>query len=208
MKRFSYYYWSTVIKPGEAFRGLIKEPGFLKYSFLAVLITATLYTLVYVFLVSGGGQPFKPWLDIPVESYYQYNVFFCAPSMFLAWTLAAGVVHLLSRFITPVGTFEQTLSVFGFGISIASWSTGIHDILTSLMGAVHIINQREYELALNTPTIWRTILWILLVAYVAWFIILFSKGVKAVYTVKTWQATLLGSTAFIIYQLFFLIFNR
>jgi hypothetical protein len=29
-----------------------------------------------VFLIFGGGQPFKPWLDIPSETYYRYNVFF------------------------------------------------------------------------------------------------------------------------------------
>jgi hypothetical protein len=41
------------------------------------------------------------------------------------------------------GSFEQTLIVFGFGISIASWSTGIHDIITSFLGGIHVINQRE-----------------------------------------------------------------
>lgn len=205
---FANYYWSSIVRPGVAFNNLIKDNKSLRFSIVAISITAILYTLVYVFLIFGGGQPFKPWLDIPLETYYNYNVFFCAPSMFLGWILASGVVHILSRIVTTSGTFEQTLCVFGFGISIASWTTGIHDVLTSFLGAIHVINQNDYELALNTPTIWRTLLWLQMSAYLIWFIILFAKGVRSVYAVNIRQASILGTTGFIIYQLFFLIFNR
>lgn len=140
---FANYYWSSIVRPGIAFEHIIKDNKSLRFSVVAVSITAILYTLVYVFLIFGGGQPFKPWLDIPLETYYNYNVFFCAPSMFLGWILASGVVHTLSRVVTTSGTFEQTLCVFGFGISIASWTTGAHDVLTSFLGAIHIINQRD-----------------------------------------------------------------
>lgn len=159
-------------------------------------------------MIFGGGKPFNPWLDIPLESYYKYNVFFCSPSVFLGWILASGVVHTLSRIITDTGTFEKTLSVFGFGISIASWTTGIHDLLSSFLGAIHVINQNKFEIALNSPTIWRTLLWILMSAYLIWFLILFSKAAKSVYAINKWQATILGTIGFITYQMFFFIFNR
>ncbi len=94
------------------------DPASMLKSTYAVLIMAILYTCVYVFLIFGGGQPFKPWLAIPLETYYQYNVFFCAPSMFLGWILAAGVVHVLSRCFVDKGSFDQTLTVFGFGIGL------------------------------------------------------------------------------------------
>lgn len=205
---FSWYYRGTITRPQSTFEALLRDNKSLPKGFHAVLITAVLYTFVYVFLIFGGGQPFSPWLNIPLETYYRYNVFFCAPSMFAGWILAAGVVHSLSRLITKTGTFEQILSVFGFGISIASWTTGIHDFATSFLGAIHIINQHDYELALNTPTIWRTLLWIQMIAYLAWFIILFSKGTKTVYHITTWQSVISGALGFIIYQSFFLIFNR
>ncbi len=202
------YYRATFVQPGKTFESLISDRRALGLSLKAVLIIAVLYTFVYIFLIFGGGQPFKPWLDIPLDIYYRYNVFFCAPSMFLGWILAAGVVQVLSRFLSGKGTFEQILSVFGFGIGIASWSTGIHDILTSFLGAVHLIDQRDYELALNSPTIWRTLLWIQMIIYLLWFVFLFSKGVLAVYQIKKWQAIFLGTVGFLVYQLFFLIFNR
>jgi hypothetical protein len=205
---FLKYYAGTITRPRLTFENLIVDRKYLSMSFIAVSITAILYTFVYVFLIFGGGQPFKPWLDIPLETYYRYNVFFCAPSMFLGWILASGVVHSVTRFITKVGSFEQTLAVFAFGLSIASWTTGIHDVLTSFLGAVHVINQHDYELALNTPTIWRTVLWIQMIAYLIWFMILFSKGVKTVYRLTTIQSVILGILGFFVYQLFFLIFNR
>lgn len=205
---FWVYYTGVIFRPQKTFEALLTNPASLTRSAYAVFIMAIVYSCVYVFLIFGGGQPFKPWLAIPLETYYQYNVFFCAPSMFLGWILAAGVVHILSRTITHVGSFEQTLTVFGFGIGIASWSTGVHDWITSLLGAFHIIDQRSYEVALNSPTLWRTLLWIQMIVYLIWFIVLFSNGTKAVYHVTTSLSVGLGTIGFITYQMFFLIFNR
>jgi Yip1 domain len=205
---FAKYYLGTITRPTKTFEDLLGDNKHLSFGFYAVLITAILYTFVYVFLIFGGGQPFKPWLNIPLETYYKYNVFFCAPSMFLGWILAAGVVHTLSRLLTRTGSFEQTLSVFGFGISVSSWTTGIHDIITGFLGALHIINQHDYETALNSPTIWRALLWIQMIAYLIWFIFLFSKATKSVYHLTTGSSIQLGILGFLIYQFFFFIFNR
>lgn len=88
------YYTGTIFRPQKTFEALLTKTASLTLSAYAVLIMAFVYTCVYAFLIFGGGQPFKPWLAIPLETYYQYNVFFCAPSMFLGWILAAGVVHV------------------------------------------------------------------------------------------------------------------
>lgn len=205
---FLNYYKGAVFHPQTTFETLIADKRILSLSLRAVFIMATLYTFVYVFLIFGGGRPFKPWLSIPLEIYYQYNVFFCAPSMLLGWILAAGVVHMLSRMVTLAGTFEQISGVLGFGIGVASWATGFHDLLSSFLGAVHVISQPAYEIALNTPTIWRTLLWIQMILYLVWFVVLFSMGVKTVYRLKLWQSVVFGTTGFLIYQGFFLIFNR
>lgn len=201
-------YTGTLLRPQRTFNAITGSQSHLSKGFFAVLIMATVYTCVYIFLIFGGGQPFKPWLDIPLDKYYRYNVFFCGPSMFLGWILASGVVHSLSRLITVTGTFEQIMTLFGFGIGIASWSTGIHDWITSFLGAVHIIDQRQYELMLNSPTIWRVLLWIQMAAYVIWVVLLFSKAVRSVYKVSIIHAFFLGTLGFFVYQLFFLIFNR
>ncbi|MCF8238873.1 MAG: hypothetical protein K9I85_11995 [Saprospiraceae bacterium] len=207
-RTFKRYYFGGITNPNVTFAELIRDRRCLAFGAYAVSIVAVLYTLVYVFLILGGGQPFRPWLDIPLESYYRYNVFFCAPSMFLGWILAAGVVHTVSRLLTRTGRFERILGLFGFGISIASWTTGIHDVVTSVLGGIHVISQPDYEVALNTPTIWRTLLWIQMGAYLIAFEVLFTLAVKTVYRTNTRTSVLLGTVGFLAYQLFFLIFNR
>ena len=208
MNSFKHYYFQTIIRPRRTFDALVVDPRRLRYGIGALAIMAVLYTFVYIFLIFGGGQPFKPWLAIPDEVYYRYNVFFVAPSMFMAWILAAGVTQLLGHLFAGQGSFEDTLSVLGFGIGIASWSTAIHDLLTSFLGAVHIIDQREYEHILNSPTLWRTLLWIQFAIYLLWFLLLFSKGIGAAQRLRRGPAIFLGVIAFVIYQFVFLIFNR
>ena len=205
---FLHFYFGSITNPSATFESIVHDERKISLASRAVLITAVLYTLVYVFLILGGGQPFRPWLNIPLEEYYSYNVFFCALTMFLGLILAAGVVHTLSRLITTTGNFEDILSLFGFGISVASWTTGIHDILTSFLGGMKVISQHDYEIALNSPTIWRTLLWIQMAAYIVCFVIQFYKATKTIYQVKPGSSILLAVSGFLVYQLFFFVFNR
>lgn len=110
MKSFQGYYLATIFQPRRTFDDLMADERRLRFGFIAVLISATFYTLVYVFLSMAGGAPssFTPWLAIPKEVYYQYDRFILAPSMFLCWILAAGVAQLLSRAFSGKGTFEDT----------------------------------------------------------------------------------------------------
>jgi len=208
MKNFREYYFGTIIHPSKTFGELINDASRVRLAVGAVAIMAVLYTFVYVFLTYGGGLPFKPWLNISPEDYYKYNVFFCAPSMFIGWILSVSCVHLLASRMSLVGRFDQLLSTFGFSIGIASWTTGIHDFISSFLGAIHVIDQHEFEIALNSPTVFRLLLWILMLAYVAWFVLLFTRSVSVVYKLSQPRAFLLGIAGFLVYQLFFLIFNR
>lgn len=210
MKSFRDYYFGIIIRPRRTFDLLVLDSRRLRFGLLALLITIILYTLVYVFLTIGGGAPstFTPWLAIPAEDYYKYNQFFLAPSMFAGWILAAGIAQLLSRPFSGKGSFEDNLSVFGFAIGLASLASLSHDLPDSFLGAIGVIDLREYEVALNSPTIWRTILWILYGLYFILFFLLFPKGVGAAQRIRSGPAILIGVLAFMVYQGAFLIFNR
>jgi hypothetical protein len=207
-RSFFSYYFSAIKTPTAVFNELFTDNRKVRFGFFAVLIQMIIYTLVYLFLIMGGGEPFKPWLAIAPEIYYRYNVFFLAPTMLMGWILASGAVQLLSRVFSGTGSFENTSVVLGFGIGLASWTTGFHDLLTSFLGGMHIISQHSYEVALNTPTIWRTILWIQFALYLFFFLLLFTIGIKSAQKIKTMPAFFLAFIGFICYQLFFLIFNR
>jgi hypothetical protein len=210
MSSFKDYYLGVITRPRWTFDALMSDSGRLKYGFLALSITATLYTLVYVFLSIGGGAPsaFTPWLAIPTDVYYYYNQFLLAPSIFACWILAAGVAQLLSRAFSGKGSFEDTLSVLGFAISIANLASLLHDLPETFLGAIGVINLRAYEVALNSPTIWRTILWVFYGLYLILFLVLFPKGIGAAQRIRRGPAILIGVLAYIVYQGVFVVFNR
>ena len=88
------------------------------------------YTLMYLLGSLAGGSPssFNPWLAIPKEQYFKYDIFIVAPGMFLCWVLTSGVVQLLSRLFSGTGTFEDMAAAVGFGIGVATWASLIHDL--------------------------------------------------------------------------------
>ena len=210
MRSFKDYYLGTILRPGRTFDVLMTDNRRLRFGFFALLISAVLYTFVYIFLTMGGGAPssFTPFLAIPKEVYYQYDRFILAPSMIMCWILAAGVAQLLSHAFSGKGSFEDTLSVFGFGIGISTMVSALHDLPDSFLGAVGILDLKWYEVALNSPTIWRTILFTLYSLSFVLFFVLFSKGISSTQRIRRGPAILVGVLAFIVYQGFFFIFNR
>ena len=60
MSSFIHYYLQTIIRPRRTFDSLVTDPRRLRFGMLALAIMAVVYTFVYIFLIFGGGQPFKP----------------------------------------------------------------------------------------------------------------------------------------------------
>jgi hypothetical protein len=207
---FRAYYLGTILRPRRTFEALLVDQHRLRFGLLALALNAALYTLVYVFLVLGHGAPsrFAPWLAIPSDAYYSYNRFILAPSMVAGWILAAGVAQLLSRLFGGQGSFEDTLSVLGFGISIACLTSLVHDLPDSFLGAIGLLDLRQYEVALNSATIWRAILWSCYLLSAAWFLVLFATGVGVAQRLRRGVSVLVGALAYAVYQFVFLIFNR
>ena len=207
---FKDYLVGTLLRPRQTFNLLLADSRRLKFGFIAISINAVLYTLVYVFLTLAGGAPssFTPWLAVPKDVYYFYNQFWLAPSMFGCWILAAGVAHLSSKLFSGQGSFEDTLSVFGFGITIASLISALHDLPDSFLGAIGLLDQNWYELALNSPTIWRAILLTIYGVALVMLFLLCIKGVGASQKLKAGPALFVGILAAVMYQGVFFIFNR
>jgi Yip1 domain len=210
MNTFKAYLLGTLFQPRRTFDLLLADNRRLRFGFIAISMNAALYTLIYIFLTIGGGAPssFDPWLAVPKDVYYSYNRFWLAPSMFGCFILAAGVAHLLSRLFSGKGSFEDTLSVFGFGVTIATFFAALHDLTDSFLGAIGVLDLRWYEVALNSPTIWRTILLTLYSIGLIMLFVLLIKGVGASQKIKPPLAILIGSIAAIVYQGTFFIFNR
>jgi hypothetical protein len=207
---FASNYFQTIYKPRKVFENLITQDNLYKRSLLFISIPIICYTLLYIFLTVAKGAPstLTPWLNIPKEDYYAINRFLLAPSMIICWFTATSFIQVVSRLTGGTGTFEQTLSTIALSISIAMWGALIHDLPMSFLSAVGVIDASQHEIAMNTPTMFRTILWICYLLYFIAFFVLFSLSVNVVHKLTWVKSILIGSLGFIIFQIIFLLFNR
>jgi hypothetical protein len=190
---------------------LIETRNALSWGAAAVAIAATNYSIVYFFLSRNGGRPtvFTPWLAIPADRYYYYNLIFHAPSAALAWVSAGGFTHLAARALGGRGTFEDTLGVLGLGIGVASWTTGLHDLVTTFLGYLGTLDQRAYEDAMSSSgTAPHYLINTLMLVYLLAFLVLFTLGVAASHRLPRGRSAAAGSFGFVVYQLIFVLFNR
>jgi hypothetical protein len=210
MKTLISDYFQTVYKPQKTFEELIIKDNLYKRSLVFISIPIVCYSLMYIFLTIANGAPstLTPWLNISKENYYSINRFLLAPSMIICWFTATSFLQVMGRLLGGTGTFEQTLSTISLSISIAMWGALIHDLPMSFLSAVGVIDASQHEIAMNSPTIFRTILWICYSIYFIAFFILFPISVRVVHKLSWIKSTIIGSLAFIIFQTIFLIFNR
>jgi len=203
-------YLQTFYKPKKTIEELITRDDSLKISFIYIAIPIVFYTLMYVFLTIANGAPsvLTPWLNISKENYYAVNRFLLAPSMLICWVAATSFIQISSRFLGGTGTYEQTLVSVALSISIAMWGGLIHDLPMSFLSAIGIIDAKQHEIDMNSPTIFRTLLWICYSIYFIAFFILFPLSVRVVHKLSWLKSLVIGSLAFIIFQFIFLLFNR
>lgn len=188
---------------------LLKE-NLIYESFVYLLLPILAYTCMYIFLWKANGAPvyFKPWLNIPSDKYYFINIFLLAPSMLICWLLATSVIQLIASALGAKGGFEQTLILIALSISISMCGGLIHDLPMSVLSVLGVIDARQHEIDMNTPTMFRTLLWFCYSIYLIAFLVLFPLTVKVVHGLKTVHCIWIGWSSFIIFQLIFLIFNR
>lgn|GEM_PF-509737 len=204
-------YGLAFMRPARAMERLVRSREPVRFGALGVAITGVTYSLVYFFLSQNGGRPtvFKPWLAIPAELYYRYNLLLHVPSLLLAWVAATGFTQLAARALGGKGTFETTLGALGLGIGVASWGTGLHDLFTTCLGYLRLLDQRAYEDAMSTPgTGAHRLIWALMLLYLSALLWLFTRGVGVAHGLRVGSALACGALGFIVYQSIFALFNR
>lgn len=203
-------YFQTFFRPERSFAKLLQTEKPIIEGFTFILIPVLGYSLMYVFLTIAHGAPsvFTPWLNISKETYYSANRFLLAPSMILCWFFVSAYVQVISKLQKGSGSFEQTLLLLALSISISMWGGLIHDLPRSFLSATGVIDARQHEIDMNSPTIFRTLLWICYSIYFLAFSILFPTAVRVVHKLSWAKSTWIGLSAFVFFQLLFLLFNR
>lgn len=203
-------YFRMFYKPNSTFEAIFESNRTIRYSFFAFLIPSLGYTLFYIMANFVGGSPssFKPWLAIPIEEYFKYDIFLAFPGYYLSWIGASVTVYLLSMLMNGKSKFDNILAIFAFGIGIATWSSLLHDLTDAFLSVVGVIDMREYEQLLNEPTFWRGLLWSLYILYFFWFLTLFTIGIKKAQGFSLFKSIIIALVGLATFQLILLIFIR
>jgi len=203
-------YFGMFYKPNSTFISVFESEKKLRYGFYSLLIPATGYTIFYLMAYYAGGSPstFKPWLALPIEDYFRYDIFLTLPGYYLSWIGAAGTVYLLSRLMNGNSHFDNILAIIGFGIGTATWSSLLHDLTDAALSVAGVISMSEYEKLLNQPTFWRGLLLTLYTIYFTWFLALFTIGIKISQKFSIIKSLIVALIGLITFQLILLIFIR
>lgn len=207
---FLRYYLKMFAKPDETFSSLLTDGKKLNYGLLAAAIPAIAYTVFYILASHAGGAPstVKPWLALPMEKYFYYGIFLAIPGYAISFFTASSVLYLILRYWNRDVSYDDALTVTGFGIGVASWSTMIHDLADSILGFFGVIDIRAYEKVLNSGGFWDLLYKTLMIVYTVWFVVLFAKGIRRI-SEKGWIASgLSGFFLFIVFQVILVIFIR
>jgi hypothetical protein len=119
----------------------------------------------------------EPWLNIPVEQYRYYELFFYIPYGIMAWIFTVGVVQTISTALGGKGTFTGTLNIVG--IMIFTPFVFIDTIDALFM----IINAGDWNIVFNSIT--RTL-------YVLWSGVLLVFGLMEIHELKAVKSMMIA----------------
>lgn len=207
---FPKLYFRMFYKPASTYKLIFESNNSLRFGFFSMLIPALGYTIFYIMAYYSGGSPssFKPWLALPIEQYFMYDIFLSLPAYYLSWAGASLSVYLLCRIKNSKVKFDHIAAIMGLGIGIATWSSMLHDLTDAVLSIFGIIDMREYERLLNEPTFWRGLLLSLYTLYFFWFLSLFTIGIRISQGFGRLKSLLIAFIGLFSFQIILLIFIR
>ena len=209
MHTFWSYLAGAVIRPRRTFDRLLEDPQRLGHGSAAILFIGLLYTLTVIGLaVVRADIAFPAWVAIPRESYYFWEIFFAIPVYLAAWILAAGMIQLLCRPCGGRGTFEETLAVLGFAVTLPSFVTWLPETAGVILILLGVLTQAEWWEIIARPGFWQLFSQVYQFVALAWFLLLFPLAVATIQKVRGWQAAIVGGLTVAVIGLVVLIFIR
>lgn len=203
-------YFRMFYKPKSTFQIVFENNISIKLGLFSLLIPALGYTIFYIMAYFAGGSPstFKPWLALPIEKYFKYDIFLTLPGYYLSWIGASVTVYLFTKINNHNSKFDEILAVIGIGVGVATWSSLFHDLIDAFLSVIGVIDMREYEQLLNQPTFWKGLLLTLYALYFFWFLILFTLGIKVSQKCSLIKSLAIAFVGLISFQVILLIFIR
>lgn len=183
----------TVVAPRRALRALAEHPDGVGHGLTAVLLVGVLYTLTVIGLAWAGVVPVvPPWIAIPAERYYFWEIFFTVPVFVLGWIVAGGLAQVVGRALGRTGTFESTLAVLGFALAVPTFVMWVPETIEAVLFVAGVTTQPEW-MGLSSRGFWRVFRDAYQVVTLAWYLALLPLAIAAAHRLSWPRAVLAGA---------------
>ncbi len=113
------YLKGMVINPEATLKHLHEDRMGIAYSFLAVTGFLFLYTIIiYLTVLFGGTVDAAPWIAVPAETYYHFQLFIQWPVFLSLMVLLAGLIYVFSKSWDLRGSYDDCLKAAGFIMAV------------------------------------------------------------------------------------------
>lgn len=113
---------AAAVRPRAAARELLAAPDALRTGLRGFAVLAAMYTFtVFWGWRNGFGAAVEPWVPIPAEDYYFWEMFFAAPVYAVVLVVYAGVAQLVLRALGGVGRFEDLVALLGLSMVLPTF---------------------------------------------------------------------------------------
>jgi len=203
------YLQGTVVRPHHTFGRLVADSRSLAHGFKAVLLIGTLYTLTVIGLAAVKAEIMAPaWIPISADEYYFWEIFFAMPVVFLGWIVAAGVAQLLSRPFGGSGTFEGTLAVLAFAVTVPTFVTWVPETAGTTLILAGAMTHGDWVEATSRPGFWQVFGLAYQLVAVAWYVFLFPIAVAQAQRLRWRQSVAVGIPTLAVFGLWMFTFIR
>lgn len=167
------------------------------------------YAAALLLLAVGGARPgTRPWLDIPLASYFYWESLFIAPVLVSAGILAAGVLHLLARSVGGRGDFDATMALVGISTAVASLTTLVPDLVVALLLCTKVLDPQVWMREVTHLSSTLGLVWVYLLAYLIAFGVSYPAVARVAHGLSGWRARTIGWSSFVVYQALLYVFIR
>lgn len=187
------FFWGTIFMPKRSWKALLDEPRAISKAWRMILFLSLLFSLEAFCLGLAGAEIIAPaWIAIPSENYYFWQSFIVFPVFGFSWILISALAHLWSKGLRGKGTFEGTLSVMGYALSLPLFILWLLRIAGALLLLSGLATQGELVEELSQPGFLQSFFFGYHGLVGLWLFGLVSGAIGVSQKLRFWKAFFLG----------------
>ena len=188
---------SFIRSPSAFVRQLTTDPRAMLIGLRNVLAIAVLYEFaILLWALGSDGVTLPPFLRIPEEQYYFYELIFLIPMFIVTWLLASGIAYVMSKVLGGNGPFDAILGGFGVSMAISYYFSLIPDYIQGILWTTGWVPFHEY-LEITSKGIPLVVVWTYLLAWLLAHLIFYSITIRHTQDLSRLRSALVALVSFL-----------